>query len=573
MRRPPPPAAPRARLRAALRATLSASLSAALCASLCACTPPAAPPSAAWPEEVVAYGGADDLSAWLYAVQAYAQDAYPGAPAFAPLAPGMLAGAFGVQTPQALDLAAPVRWVVAAPAEGAAPPAPPADPSKDVYTPSGELLYKAPAPPPPRAPWRALAALRLTPLAVEGGALSANVLSPTLWRAAEGREGVYEPLTSQFDGKLYVRGRWLILSNDEGLYARAADALIAAAERPLSPHLSARVLLRQLKAHRAALDARSGGLLRLSDPSLDEVFNGDELSLTLSVTAARLAVEVGAPLRGGLAALAAPRLFSPAEALGALQGNATGFVAGSLNGLNLKELAARVPELPRALATLAPAPDLTLALALNSALELNGVLSGPEASRAPWLRAVLSAVQVTLAEAKAKEPSAVSLRVEEAEEIDGLRVERLALGDLPPPSATGPRLVDWRAQVREAELLHAPTATLMSFGPRSHARLAAWREGSRGEAGGLLAREDVKGLTGRCGRMGFALYLSPLVVERLAGATPTAEELGGEEGLAALVCARPRAEGGESLVGELSVPVGVARRAVGVFLRGGFPLK
>ncbi|MBM4291445.1 MAG: hypothetical protein FJ138_08400 [Deltaproteobacteria bacterium] len=437
--------------------------------------------------------------------------------------------------------------------------------------PNGDLIYKTPPRPAPSAPWRALAALKLTPLAVEGGALSPGVLSPALWSPVEGRPGVYKPLSAQLEGLLHVRGRWLVLSNDEDLYARAADALLAAAARPLSPHVSARLLLRQLKPHRAALDARLGGALRLSDPALDELFEGEELSLTLSAAAGRLALEVAAPLRGPLAALAAPRFFAPADALGALQANATGFVALSLNGVSLKELAARVPELPPALATLAPAPDLTLALALNGALELNGALGGEEGARRPWLRGLLGVLRLSLAEAEGKKAGAAALSVSEAEQIDGRPVERLTVGGLPPSSAPGPRLMDWRAQVKEAELLHAPNATLLSFGPRSHARLSAWREATRGGAGGLLGREDLKPLLARCPRMGFALYLAPLAVERLGGAAPTAEDLGGEEGLSVALCARPAPEGGEALVGELSLPVGAARRAAALLARGGLP--
>lgn len=567
----------RAPLSISARALLSLS---ALAALPIGCTP-GAPPSAAqregWPEEVVAYGGSDNLQRWLYEVQAYAQGAYAGAPAFAPLAPGMLAGALGVQSPQAIDLSAPIRWVIAAPSAPAAS-LPPPPPPKEVRTPTGELLYKSPPLPTPQAPWRALAAFKLTPLAVEGGALSAGVLSPTLWRAVEGQVGVYEPLTTQFDGKIYVKGQWLILSNDEALYARAADALLDSAARPLSPDLRVSVMLRQLRAHRAALDARSGGLLKLSDPALDDLFDSEAASLTLSATRGRVAIALSAPLRGPLKALVEPRLFEPTEALRPLQGNATGLIALNINGVSLKELAARVPELPPAVGALAPAPNLTLALSMNSAFELNGLLSGEEGARAPWLRALLRVLEGAVASARAKDPKAGSMRVSEAEAIDGLRVERLSVGDLPPANTQGATLIDWRAQVAEGELLHTPEATLMSFGPRSHARLAAWRELSKGGGGGLLKREDLKPLLARCPRMAFALYLSPLAVERLGGATPTAEALGGDEGVSLALCARggegagEGGEVGEALVAELSLPVAAARRVVALVLGGGLRL-
>ena len=95
-------------------------------------------------------------------------------------------------------------------------------------------------------------------------------------------------------------------------------------------------------------------------------------------------------------------------------------------------------------------------------------------------------------------------------------------------------------------------------------------------------REDLKPLLARCPRMAFALYLSPLAVERLGGATPTAEALGGMRGCR-WRCARGGGEGagegageagevGEALVAELSLPVAAARRVVALVLGGGLRL-
>ena len=42
------------------------------------------------PDEIIAYGGSDDLQAWLFRVQSYAQGAHPNTPPFAMMMPTLI---------------------------------------------------------------------------------------------------------------------------------------------------------------------------------------------------------------------------------------------------------------------------------------------------------------------------------------------------------------------------------------------------------------------------------------------------------------------------------------------------
>ena len=91
----------------------------ALCA---ACTAPerSSPRAArtlneALSDDFVAFGGSDDLQAWLFRTQTYAQGAQPSLPPFALMFPSLVASGLGVTLPQVIDLSGPARWLIATP--------------------------------------------------------------------------------------------------------------------------------------------------------------------------------------------------------------------------------------------------------------------------------------------------------------------------------------------------------------------------------------------------------------------------------------------------------------------------
>lgn len=525
------------------------------------------------PEDVIGFGGSDDLQQWLFRVQSYVQGAQPSTPPFALMLPSLVATGIGLTLPQILDLSAPARWLIATPKEGDGKKRQAIQHSPYLTIPEQEI---------PSA-WRGVACLKLrSGIQVEG---VKEALNTSMWDV-DGKLEQGEMLHAQMtvasggmdEGHLIIKEGWLFVGNDLKLLRSTMPVLLKELQQPLSKEffLSARIapLERYLnRVHPEKLSRLKG------HPDLWSTLYAELATLELKVSAEALELILSSSHQGS--APLSPYCIDGKEALKRLPRSTGGFVITSSELPAFKSLLQSYQnELPKVLTLLRPPPKLGLTFALNEQLELSALITGGGTERDAWLSGFLKAVQVSLdlnqKQQETNQFSSGPLNARNAvlvedQPLNESKVEALKLFNLPQLDLgeTKSALSQINVQLSETRLWHAPDASYVTFGPKSRAYLELWQQLGSGGQLGIVDRADLKRFKGNFSDLLFMLYLAPPSVDRALGksAQGKPQDPQGREGISLVAKASQRRT---SLA--LTIPVGVAERFVAYMKEGRLPL-
>jgi len=559
-----------------VRACLTPCLAFSL-ALISACQGPAseqqsAPLSAALPDEIVGYGGSDNIQSWLFRLQSYAQGARPNTPPFAMLFPTFLSTGLGITLPQVIDLSKPARWLVAPPPRARALAQ---AQSGDSEPPSPE---RVPSPKSSRA-WRGVVALKLR-AGLDRAALKQALLS-SYWDDQAERRGeellhaqMREELAVGDEGHLLLVGEWLFVGNDLKLMRETIPALLRELKRPLSRDFMLTLRLHQLGAYLSeAYPERFNEMNNELDGGLKELwYQADAELASLELKASNEALQVVVSSQNSEVSQLSKLTIDGEEPLRSLPRNTGGFLITSAHFPAFEALfKEHKEELPATLKLLKKPPKLGLSFAMNEQLELSGLITGGGAERSAWVKAFVHALQQGLnaehrAQERAERVSSGPMQPQRAvlvkdeplrgHEVDALKHFGLPQLELEAPSVA---LSTFRAQLSEARLRYAPEATYVTFGPQSRAYLELWAELARSQQLGILERSDLKRFKGQLSQLLLMLYLAPPSVDRMLGEAPQGrpQDSDSREGISLIARASPK-----QMSLAFTLPVGVAARLV-----------
>lgn len=525
------------------------------------------------PRDVIAYGGSDDLQAWLLRVQRYAQGAQPSVPPFALMAPNLVASGLGLTLPQLLDLSSPIRWLIASPKES--------EPLVKTTEPIKHSPYLTIPGREVRTPWRGVMAVKLSEgVQVEG---LRDALNSSMWSvdgAREGGEALHAVMSAPADtldeGHMILREGWLFIGNDLALIRRAIPALRKELARPLSDELSLNARLEPLERYLNRAHPERMAELKAKHERLWLTSQATLATLELKVTEGAVSLVFSARHKGR--SPLQRHVIDGSEALSRLPKSVGGFVITSSSLPAWSSLVREYQaELPQLLTLLRPPPKLGLTFALNEQLELSALVTGGGVERGPWLSAFLKALTDGLNIKKAQDEAkrAISSGPKGAQDavlvkdkpLGGQPVEALKLFGLPQPELDDPTpsLSQLNVQLSEARLLHARDASYFTFGPKSRAYLELWSQLAHAGQLGVEERADLRRFKGELSDLLLMLYLAPPSIDRALGALPEGrpQDPQGREGISFIARATER-----EMSLALTIPVGVTERVVRSALTG-----